>query len=137
MKSAFVDSNILVYRVEFNAGAKRDRAIELIDQLGEGLVISTQVLQEFYVVATSKAKVAPSLARLVVETLSQRRVVTVSPAIITSAIDTSERYRISFWDALIVEAANFANCSVLYTEDLNHGQRVRGVLIQNPFLDGR
>jgi predicted nucleic acid-binding protein len=91
-------------------------------------------LQEFYVNATAKLRVSPAFGLQIVEQLCQKRVVQISPSIIVKAIDTSERYLISFWDALIVEAAVAGGCQLLYTEDLNHGQKIRGVLVHNPFI---
>jgi predicted nucleic acid-binding protein len=60
-------------------------------------------------------------------------VVHATPSLVVSAVDTSERYRIGFWDALIVEAAALAKCEVLLSEDLSHGEKIRGVVVQNPF----
>jgi predicted nucleic acid-binding protein len=97
------------------------------------ITISVQVLQEFYVNATRKLGLTPSDARSEVELWSNRRVIQPSPKLVLSAIDSSERYRISFWDAVIVESAVSADASILFTEDLNHGQTIRGVKIINPF----
>jgi len=99
------------------------------------MVISTQVLQELFVVLTRRLK--PGLpiekARKVIEDFSKIEVSLIEPEIILKAIDVFQKYKISFWDALIVSAAAKARCRVLFTEDLNHGQKIEGVKIVNPF----
>ena len=134
MPSAFVDTNILLYRLDERDKAKLNTARELISKVGDDLVTSTQVLQEFYVNATLKLRLPPPDAVRTIEMLSRKKVVQVNPAMVLAAAETSERYRISFWDSLIVEAAAAGGCRVLYTEDLNHGQSIRGVKVQNPFV---
>jgi len=133
MQNEFVDTNVLLYRVDNRDPRKRDIAKLLISELGDGIITSTQVLQEFYWNATNKLRLPPSSARQLVEYLCRRKVIQVTPSIVLASMDTSERYRISFWDSLIVEAAAAAQCSVLYSEDLQHGQKIRGVRVHNPF----
>jgi predicted nucleic acid-binding protein len=133
MPTVFLDTNILLYRLDKSQPDKRQTAIDLIrEHVGE-IAISVQVLQEFYVNATRKLGLTPSNARSDVELWSQRRVIQTTPQLVLSAIDSSERYRISFWDALIVESAVAADATVLFTEDMNNGQSIRGVRIVNPF----
>jgi predicted nucleic acid-binding protein len=134
MPNAFADTNIFLYRIDSADQRKCDIARDLISEIGEELVTSTQVLQEFYVNATQKLKVSPSDAIRAMESLCRKRIVQVSPQMILIAVETSERYRISFWDSLIVEAAVAGGCRVLFTEDLNHGQSIRGLTVQNPFF---
>jgi predicted nucleic acid-binding protein len=134
MPNAFVDTNILLYTVEAADQRKTYQARQLILKVGNDLVTSTQVLQEFYTNATRKLRIPPPSAVRAMESICRRKVIQVSPTLIFAAIDTSERYRLSFWDCLIVEAAVAGSCEILYTEDLNHGQKIRGVLVQNPFL---
>jgi len=134
MPNVFVDTNVFLYRVDDRDLKKRDRAISLLSEIGENITTSTQVLQEFYFNATIKLRVTPAYSLQIVEQLCRQRVVQITPTLILSSIDTSERYRISLWDSLIVEAAAAGGCLTLYTEDLNHGQKIRGVLVQNPFL---
>ncbi len=134
MPSAFVDTNVLIYSIDDREAKRRKTAITLLAEIGENLTTSTQVLQEFYWNATRKVHASPATALGLVQHLTSGRVVQITPRLIVEAIDTSESYRISFWDALIVEAAAVGGCAVLYTEDLNHGQRIRGVRIHNPFL---
>jgi len=135
----FVDSNLLVYANDAVAGEKRIRAQALLDRLWKGRqgCISIQVLQEFYVTATTKIP-HPLSASEAAERLSRYatwRVHEPAPRDILSAIDLQQEYRVSFWDAMIVQSARSLDCSVLWTEDLNDGQRYAGVLVRNPFLD--
>ena len=133
---AFVDTNVFIYAADEDAGAKRDRARERIGQLlREGrAVISTQVLQEFFVAATRKLGIAAEAARQHVDVLAQLDTVVVRPEHVLGAIDLYRLHAISFWDALIVRCASAAGCANVLTEDLNAGQVIDGVRIENPFL---
>lgn len=135
MSRVFLDTNILVYSIDNASPAKRDRARGLLRDLQPGSVgvVSTQVLQEFYVVATRKLAVDPAVARDIVRMLANFEVVVVTVPIIERAIDSSIADHISFWDALIIAGAENAGCDVIWTEDLGHGQVIRGVRIVNPF----
>ena len=134
MPTVFLDTNILLYCLDRSNEDKRQIAISLVRRHVADIAISVQVLQEFYVNATRKLGLTPSDARSQVELWSNRRVTQISSKLVLSAIDSSERYRISFWDALIVESAVLADANILYTEDLSQGQVIRGVKIVNPFL---
>lgn len=134
----FVDTNILVYAHDGAAGDKHARAKAVVTRLWEERrgVLSTQVLQEFYVNIRRKAAAPVSASEAkqwLVDYLNWEIVVNDENAII-EAIDLEERYRISFWDALVLEAAGSAGASVVYSEDLNHGQEYAGVRVQNPLL---
>ena len=83
-------------------------------------------------VATSKLGADPLLVKDIIRSLERLETVVVSPMLIKEAIDCSLINRLSFWDALIVVTAESAHCEILWTEDLNHGQVIRGVLIENP-----
>jgi predicted nucleic acid-binding protein len=127
---AFFDTNLLLYLLSEDA-AKADRAEAL---LASGGVISVQVLNEFASVATRKLKMGIAEVREVLATI--RAVCSVKPVDIEThelALDLVERYRFSVYDGLILAAAALAGCTVLYTEDLRHRQRVDGVTISNPF----
>lgn len=131
----FLDTNILIYADDADAGAKRDTAREILRDAitsGEG-VVSTQVLQEFFVISTKKLGVEPALVRRKVELLAEMDLVQIDLALILAAIDLQQLHSFSFWDALIVRAAFTAGCGMLVTEDLQHGQVVDGVRIENPF----
>lgn len=133
----FLDSNILVYSVDESPAekAKHERAIELLSAQPENLVVSTQVLQEFYVVTTRKLKnpLSEELAARAVRGIAKLDVVGVDVPLVLSAVDTSRTARVSLWDALIIEAASRAGCERVLSEDLNAGQVIRGVRIENPF----
>jgi predicted nucleic acid-binding protein len=95
-------------------------------------VISTQVLQEFYVATTTKLYVDPILIKSIIHTFENMEVVTINRDLINDAIDASLQYKLSFWDSLIIITAESAKCDLLYSEDLNHGQVIRNVKIVNP-----
>lgn len=132
----FLDTNVLVYADDLDAGDKRERAQRLLAEVlaaGDG-VLSTQVLQEFFAISTRKLGVDPAIARRKVELLAEMDLVRIDLDLILAAIDLSRLHSFSFWDGLIVRAAATAGCGVLLTEDLQHGQVVDGVRIENPFL---
>lgn len=131
----FIDTNVLLYADDLDAGEKREKAQSLIYQSyvdGNG-VVSTQVLQEFFVASTRKLGVPPDIARRKVELLSRLDVVKIEPALILDAIDLHRLHSVSFWDALIVRAAAASGCQRLLTEDMQSGQTITGVKIENPF----
>ena len=133
----FLDTNVLVYAAAAAGGDenedKRACAIELIESVDFGL--SAQVLQEFYVTVTKKIDVPMSAkdALAWIEELQVFPCVSIGPSIVKIAIETSERYGISYWDAAIVASAQELGSKILYTEDLNHGQRYAGIDAVNPF----
>jgi predicted nucleic acid-binding protein len=131
----FVDTNVFVYADDEDAGAKRDRAREMLSELipSGRVVISTQILQEYFVVATRKLALAADRARLRVEAMSRLDLVVIRPTIVLSAIDLHRLQHLSFWDALVMRCASAANCARVLTEDMNHGQLIDGVRIENPF----
>ena len=134
MSKIFLDTNVLFYTLDGNDKSKQSTARELIKRLTEEEipVISTQVLQEFYVASTMKLHVEPLLAKSLLHSFENIEVVQVDPYLIKEAVDTSILNQISFWDSLIIVAAESAKCELLYTEDLNHGKIVRGVKVENP-----
>jgi predicted nucleic acid-binding protein len=137
---AFVDTNILVYAYDRGAGDRHEKALILIEQLwqsGNG-ILSTQVLQEFYVNVRRKAQrpVTVEQARsLISDYLAWDPIVNDGEAML-EAIDLEQRYQLSFWDSLIVAAALKGGASIIYSEDFNHGQAFGALEVQNPFLDG-
>ena len=96
-------------------------------------MISTQVLQAFYVAATRKLEIEPLAAKQLLQGFKNLETVVVNPALVEEAIDCSILHQLSSWDGLMVASAASAGCEVLMTEDLNSGQVIRGVRIQNPF----
>ena len=130
----FVDTNILLYSLSPSSDPKSSRANEVILALKSQMVVSTQVLQEFYAVSTRKRFVQPQVARSLVMELSEGEVVSTTATLISDAIDLSIVNGFSIWDSLIVQAAIQSRCSRLLTEDLQNGQMIKGVRIENPFL---
>lgn len=134
----FFDTNILVYLFDQDAPDKRDRAKLLFQQEVEAgrFVASTQVLQEFYVAATRKLAVPLPVADAeeAVRALADLSIVPVDSSMTLSAIDRSRSMQVSFWDALIIEAALSVGATCLLTEDLQHGRQIDGLRITNPFL---
>lgn len=135
MARAFLDTNVLVYADDADAGPKRSKAQALLTSaLTTGdAVISTQVLQEYFSVATRKLSVAADSAQKKVEVLSALVAVTIDAGHVIESIKLHRLYELSFWDALIVHAARRAGCDRLMTEDLQSGQRIEGVEIVDPF----
>ena len=134
----FVDTNILVYAHDRSAGVKHQRAQALVERLwdsGEG-ALSTQVLQELCINLRRKAGNPLSVdeVRLLIRDYVTWEVVTNSPAAILKALEIEVRYKISFWDALIVQAAEEAGTSILYSEDLAAGQRYGALRVVNPLI---
>jgi predicted nucleic acid-binding protein len=132
---AFVDTNVLVYAVDTSEPTKQARAHELLRSRPESLVISAQVLGEFYVTVTRKlASPLPEReAAAAVDRLSGLPTVAVDAALARAAVGVSRDSQISYWDGLIVAAARSGGCELLLSEDLSHGQVIAGVLVENPF----
>jgi predicted nucleic acid-binding protein len=131
----FLDTNILIYAQDSNFPDKQGKSREIIEQLadsGNG-VISTQVMQEFFVAATRKLGVDPLVVKGILKTFAVFEIVQISPSLIQEAIDCSILDQLSFWDSLVLAAAASAGCSTVFTEDLNSSQAILGVKVQNPF----
>ena len=137
MSKVFLDTNVLVYASDRDEPDKRRRARALLRATaadGNGM-ISTQVVQEFFVTATRKLAIDPLQAKAIVATLHRLDLLEVTLEDINQAIDGVVLWQVSFWDALILAVAGRANCSVVYSEDLNAGQRYAGVEVKNPFAE--
>lgn len=137
-EKVFVDTNILIYAHDLDAGSKHDIAVSLIKEFwekGTG-ILSTQVLQEFYVNVTRKIlkPILPAKARGIIENYLVWQVEVNKPDTILLVSGIEERHLLSFWDSLIVAAARNAKADKILTEDLKHGQRLEGILIENPFI---
>jgi len=134
---AFFDTNVLVYLFDADAPTKREIARSLLE--GEAatgrVLLSTQVLQEFYVTVTRKLEspLGSTEAAQSVRELAQFPLVQVDAPLVLAAIDTSQRLGFSFRDALIVRAALQGGAEVLYTENLQDGQKIDGMTVKNPF----
>lgn len=136
---AFVDTTVLVYAYDREAGSKHVRARELVEALWKGHsgVVSTQVLQEFYVNVRRKTRTPIPVREartLIADYLAWDPIVNDGAAVL-DAVDTAHRHQLSFWDALVVVAALKSGASVLYSEDFNHGQTFGSVQVLNPFLE--
>ncbi len=131
----FFDTSVLVYAASTSAedAGKRNTALDLIRTKDFGL--SAQVLQEFYVTVTRKFRVPlePSAATALLEFYRELPLALIDYPLITSGIEVSLRYGISCWDGTVVAAAESLGATVLYTEDLSHGQRYGSVRVVNPF----
>lgn len=134
----FVDTNVLIYAHDRDAGRKHDVAETLLAKLWEehNGAISTQVLQEFYVNVTRKIPnpLTAAQARSVIEPYHAWHLEINDFESILTASELEERHRLSFWDAMIVAAACRAKARKIVSEDLNHGQKIEGVLVENPFI---
>ncbi len=138
MSKVFFDTNILGYAVDSFDKRKQQIALRLLEEhrIAGTSTISTQVLQEFYMVAAKKLGVADALTKSMMASLSLLDVVVISPKMILAAIEKHRKYKTSFWDALIMVAALERKCSILFSEDFNHGQKMNGLVISNPFSQG-
>ena len=132
---SFFDTNVLVYTDDADAKGKQRRALELFAEHRRRRtgVVSTQVLQEYFVTATSKLGVEVTTARRKTEIFGRLQVVAIGLDDVLGAIDLVRLHRVSFWDALIVRAAQASGCVRLFSEDMQHGRRFEGLQILNPF----
>jgi len=132
----FIDTNILVYTLDKKDADRHLRSRLILKRIIDvhQAVISTQVIKEFFVVATTKLKCDPVILKNIIHNFHNMEVVNNDLELIEQAIDISVISRISFWDSLIVAAAEKANCQFLFSEDVNPGQTYRGVIVVNPFL---
>lgn len=134
----FVDTNVLLYSVSRDADelGKADRANEILS--GSEVALSVQVLGEFYVQATRKSRSDPlthEQAAGLVESFTRFPIVELTERLVLAALVTCQRFTVSYWDALILEAGRSLGCEVVLSEDLSHGQEYGGIRVENPFLD--
>jgi predicted nucleic acid-binding protein len=137
---SFFDTNVLLYMYDDDEPQKKARAIDVFEKAVEDnlAVLSTQVLQEFYVNATRKLAVplSPERAAARVRDFARLPLVRVDEAMILAAIERNRSISLSFWDSLVVEAALRSGAGRLLTEDLKHGQRIGDLTVENPFREG-
>lgn len=135
--TAFFDTNLLVYLFDSASPEKQGRAREVFSERAQRdeVLLSTQVLQEFYVTVTRKlaAPLSADEAERLVRDFAVFPVVSTDAPLVVAAIALSRRHRLSLWDAMIVVAARAGGATELLTEDLQHGQVLEGVRIVNPF----
>lgn len=135
---SFVDTNVLVYAFDKSGSPKNQLAQRLMNELMEEdrLRLSTQVLQELFVTLTRKVsqRCSSEEALAVLEDLTAWPLMVVDYVAIRAAVRLADQAKLSFWDALVVVAAARTGAAVLYSEDLNDGQKILGVRISNPFV---
>ena len=134
--AAFVDTNVFLYVVSTvrDEADKQVTARAILDR--DDVVLSAQVLQEFYVQATRSTKadrLSHDTAVSLIESWLRFRVIETSVPLVQQALATAARWRISYWDAAIVEAARIGNCPLVLSEDLQAGMNFAGVTVRNPF----
>jgi predicted nucleic acid-binding protein len=132
----FLDSNVLFYSEDARYPEKQQKAQSLIrsHRVNRSGVVSLQVLQEYFVNVTRKLGLDPALARGKVEIFSRFQLVEPAVTDVLAAIDFHRLHHISYWDALIVHCAKKSGCKIVLSEDMQHGQVIDGVRIENPFL---
>lgn len=135
----FVDTNVFVYAEDADEPAKRQVAQALIRHLSSQQrgVISTQVLTEYVAAARRRFNFTIAQSRQGVLLMCKLDVVQIKAQQVLDALDLATTYKLSHWDALIVKAAAISGCGILATEDMQHGQKIDGVRIENPFADSR
>lgn len=134
--TSFVDTNILVYAVDRSEPRKSTIAAALLEERAAELVLSAQVLSEFYAVSTRRLPIPLSeeAAAALVEELARLPTVAVDLNLVRDGIRWSREAQLSYWDGLILAAARRGGCHTLLTEDLSHGATIAGVRIENPFV---
>jgi len=134
----FIDTNILVYAHDVDAGSKQRKAQNILAELWNKRtgVMSVQVLQEFYVTVTRKVlrPLPAKKVRDIIRDYLNWYIEIIDPQSVLVASRIEENYRISFGDALIVTAASRANAAKILSEDFQSGQVIEGILIENPFM---
>lgn len=134
----FADTNVLLYAISRDSQEQKKaaRANELLSSRDVGL--SVQVLQEFYVQATRESRadrLTHEQAAALVESFRRFPVHETTIGLALAAMSTGSRFRISYWDAAILEAARALACDVVLSEDLSDGQDYAGIRVENPFGD--
>jgi predicted nucleic acid-binding protein len=134
----FVDTNIIVYAYDVSAGEKHKIALGIMKDMwstGNG-IISSQVLQEFFVSVTRKIAKPLNIptAKEIVKDLLKWKTVNINGEILLEAIDIHNEHKYSFWDSVIIAAAVEGRAKVLLSEDLTDTQKIKGIVIKNPFI---
>jgi predicted nucleic acid-binding protein len=136
----FLDTNILIYVIETGGPDPAKSAAALALTKGVGTCFSTQVLGEFYCAVTSPRRRAPLTheeALAWVQLWKRHEVFSVTVAHVDLALQITDRFRVNYYDALILASARLAGCAVVYSEDLNAGQDYGGIQVENPFIEDR
>jgi predicted nucleic acid-binding protein len=132
-----LDTNILVYSVDKDAGIKHERAMQIIDKaMFADCVLTVQALSEFFSAATRKAYATTDQVSLFIkEWLNIFPVAGNSAHALVNAISAISEHKLSFWDSMIWAVAKEAGCSIVLSEDFQDGHRIGGILFCNPFLE--
>jgi predicted nucleic acid-binding protein len=135
---AFFDTNVLLY-IYSDDVQKKNLATGLFAEHIEtgGVLISTQVVQEFYAAGSRKLSIPRRQLRAIATALLDLPLIAITALHIERAFEQEDAHKISFWDALILAAAESGGADLLYTEDLNHGRKYGSVLVRNPFVPER
>jgi predicted nucleic acid-binding protein len=138
MKSCFIDSNIVVYANDARETAKQNQAIGVITACmkGKNGVVSIQVLQEYANIALKKLQQASPIVLRQLKLLETLRVITPSPKAVRRSVEISESYKVSFWDAGIIAAAEEGECEAIFSADFNPGQYYAGIEVVDPLSPG-
>lgn len=136
MSVEFIDTNVLIYANDGKAGAKHRAAVELLKRLYKDRngALSIQIISEFYVIATQKLGRKSEEVEEIIRDLNVWNIHRPAHADVLRAAGLHRRYKTNWWNALIINSAIQLECSILWSEDLNHGQRYQTVLVRNPFL---
>lgn len=137
MTKAFIDTNVLIYANDARDEIKQKRALDIVAEhmrLGTG-VISTQVLQEYAHVALYKLHQRQDVILRQLVLMEEMEVIQQSPTLIRRSVEIKAAYQISFWDACIISAAEYAKCNIILSEDLNSSQFYSGIAMVNPFVE--
>ena len=132
---SFIDTNILIYTDDADSPEKQKVAVKLIESgwHNGNAVLSTQVLQEYFSASTRKLHLPADKAQRKIELLSHLEIASIGHQDIVRAIELHRLHSFSFWDSLIVRMAQKTGCAILYSEDMQHGQKLGGLKIINPF----
>ena len=131
----FIDTNILLYSLEGERSLKGIAALSLLNQ--NDCVLSVQILSEFYVQATRPSRDKPLshiLATHLIKTWCRFKIIDNSLDILQKALEIKEKYGFSYWDSAVIAAALKAGCHILYSEDMQHGQKIGDLNLINPFI---
>ena len=135
----FIDTNVLVYAFDISAGIKHKKAKEIVENCWrlENGVISSQVLEEFFVCLTKKipAPVDSIIVEQIIRDFLKWRTVAIDGDMILEAINIHIKHKFSFWDSLIIASAVSGRANMIFSKDLSDSQTIEGIVIKNPFLE--
>jgi predicted nucleic acid-binding protein len=135
-KRCTIDTNVLIYAIDRDSGNKHTIAMQVIEKaMDMDCILTTQALAEFYSAATKKGYATHHQVVACIEAWQQVfPIVGNNEQVLMSALAAKQTYSLSFWDAMIWASAKEARCGLLLTEDFQNGQKIDGIVIQNPFI---